>query len=211
MRSPTFALAVLMCVAATSTTLPAARAEAPLSGALLPVADALAAPSNVPTVDAFPVAGSSIERLRATVAVQAPLERVRSVVFDFPRYPDFLPNYTEVVVERRTPAGGREVRFDLDELGGALHIWMRMAISPATRDGAVESYQGQFLAGNVKTAEMRWELEALSATSTRLTLESHLDPDMTLVPSALVNSSGRDRIREVILGFKAEAERKAGR
>lgn len=209
MRQAPFALAVLLGVVTSSATLGAAQAEGALAGPL-PVAEPLAAPSNVPTVEASSVSGSSIERLRATVAVQAPLERVRSVVFDFPRYPQFLPNYTDVAVERRTAAGGSEVRFDLDELGGALHLWMRMAISPATREGAVESYQGELLAGNVKTAQMRWELEALSPTSTRLTLESHLDPDMTLVPSALVNSSGRERIREVILGFKAEAERKSG-
>jgi ribosome-associated toxin RatA of RatAB toxin-antitoxin module len=209
MKHAALALTALICAVSSSAALPVARAEGAPPGSL-PAADRLAAPSNVPSVEASSVAGSSVERLRASVAVQAPLERVRAVVFDFARYPAFIPNYTEVVVERRTPGGGSEVRFDLDELGGALHLWMRMAVSPAAQEGAVESYQGRLLAGNVKTAQMRWELEALSPSSTRLTLESHVDPDLTLVPSALVNSAGRDRIREVILAFKAEAERKSG-
>src|SRR5690348_8404938 len=69
-------------------------------------------PTDEPKVSSFAVRGTSIERVRATVAVNVPAERVRSVVFDFARYPEFMPSYKKASMIRSTPAGGRSVRLD---------------------------------------------------------------------------------------------------
>src|SRR5262245_5519313 len=89
------------------------------------IAEALAA-SDEPRVHSAPVPGSSIERVRGTVSVDAPIERVRAVVFDFPRYPEFMPRYRRCSVERRNPNGSVEVRMDIEELAGAVHVWVRL-------------------------------------------------------------------------------------
>lgn len=169
-------------------------------------AEAFAAVSDTPRIDSTPVPGSSIERVRGTVAVNVPIERVRAVVFDFPRYPEFLPHYRGGKIERKNPSGSVEVRLDIEELAGAVRVWLRFEVSAKSLAGAVESYDGRLLAGNVKAFQSRWELEALGPTRTRLTVDSFMDPDLRLVPSSLVNSGARDRIRDILLALKARAE-----
>jgi ribosome-associated toxin RatA of RatAB toxin-antitoxin module len=170
------------------------------------VPDAFAA-SDEPRIDASPVPGSSIERVRGTVSVDASIERVRQVVFDFPRYPEYMPHYRRASVERRNPNGSVEVRMDIEELAGAVHVWVRLEVTAAEPTGGVESYKGRLLAGNVKAFEIGWKLESLGPKKTRLTVESFMDPNLRLVPSAFINSGARDRVREVILALKARAER----
>src|SRR5262245_49884041 len=46
-----------------------------------------------PEVVSLPVPGSPYTSARATVAVHAPIDRVRAVVFAFDRYPEFMSNY----------------------------------------------------------------------------------------------------------------------
>jgi hypothetical protein len=41
------------------------------------------AATEAPVIESFAVAGTGIRRVRATIAVDAPLDRVRSVLFDF--------------------------------------------------------------------------------------------------------------------------------
>ncbi|MFT3773241.1 MAG: SRPBCC family protein [Minicystis sp.] len=163
-------------------------------------------PADDPKVESFAVRGSSLERVRATVAVGAPIDRVRSVVFDFARYPEFMPGYTKASVLRTTPAGGRSVRMDIEQLGGAVHLWMRLDISPPEGGSGVEAYEGRLVEGNVKAFRTRWELEALKPDRTRLTIESFVDPDLALVPSSLINRGARDGIRDAVLALKARAE-----
>lgn len=196
MKTTQLAVMVLVCALTPSLGPGVARGEVP----------GVFAASDEPRVDASPVPGSSLERVRGTVSVDAPIERLRNVVFDFPRYPEFMPRYRRASVERHNPNGGVEVRMEIDELAGAFHVWMRVEIT-AEPASLVESYKGRLLSGNVKAFEIRWQLEALGPKKTRLTVESFIDPGLRLVPSAFVNSGARDRIRDVILALRARAER----
>ncbi|MFO0758060.1 MAG: SRPBCC family protein [Byssovorax sp.] len=209
MNRATPALLSLVCALGSAASPRVAHSEAPTPAAPPPALALSAeapAPSDKPSVDAIAVPGSSIERMRATVAVNAPIDRVRAVVFDFPRYPDFMPHYRRGLIERRSPSGSFEVRLDMEELAGAVHVWVRVEIPVAERAGATERYKGRLLAGSVKAFEPRWELESLGPSKTRLMVESFMDPDLPLVPSSLVNSGARERIRDVILALKARAE-----
>jgi ribosome-associated toxin RatA of RatAB toxin-antitoxin module len=161
-----------------------------------------------PTVESFAVPDTKIQRVRATVVVSAPVDRVRAVVFDFPRYPEFMLNYTKATVLGTTANGGGLVQMEMKELGGAIRFWMRVEVSPASVRGGAESYSGRLLAGNVKAFEPRWELEALDAQRTRFTVESFMDPDLALVPSSAVNDGARRGVRDAILAQKARAEGK---
>lgn len=173
----------------------AARSEPPLAAS--PTVGSFAA-SDAPKVDSSPVPGSRIERVRGSVIVDASIDKVRAVVFDFPRYPEFMPRYQRASIARRHPSGGLDVRMDISELAGAVRVWVRVEVSAAERAGNVERYKGRLLTGNVKAFQTGWELESLSPTKTRLTISSFMDPDLPLVPSTFVNSGARDRIRDVV-------------
>jgi ribosome-associated toxin RatA of RatAB toxin-antitoxin module len=168
-----------------------------------PAAGASGAPTEAPKIESFPVRGSGIERVRATVAVNAPVDRVRGVLFDYARYPEFVPRYEKATVISITPEGARLVQM---ELGGIVRLWMRVQISPPAYRGTTEGYEGRLVMGNIKAFQPRWELEPLGSGRTRLTLESYLDPDLALVPDSLVNSGARDGIRDAILALKARSE-----
>jgi ribosome-associated toxin RatA of RatAB toxin-antitoxin module len=160
--------------------------------------------SSKPKIESSAVSGTSIQRIRATIAIDAPIDRVRAVVFDYGRYPEFMPMYVKPTgVVWTTPAGLRLVHM---QVGGVVSLWMRVEIGPARIVGAVETYEGRLVQGNIKAFRPRWELEALSPDRTRLTVDSFLDPDLSLVPSGLINSGARDGMRDAIVALKARVE-----
>lgn len=156
-----------------------------------------------PRIEAFAVRGSSLERVRGTVAVNAPIDQVRAVLFDFAHYPQFMPHYKKAGVVRTTASGGRVVRMEIDQF---VHLWMQIEIGPPSTGAGIERYEGRLSEGNVKAFQPRWEIEALPGGRTRLSVESFLDPDLALVPSSFVNSGARDGIRDAILALKARSE-----
>src|SRR5262249_11257270 len=94
------------------------------------------------------------------------------------------------------------------QLGGIVHLWMRVEIAPPTYDGNTERYVGKLVQGNVKAFRPRWELEKLG-DKTRVTVESFMDPDLPLVPDGLINSGAKDGVRDAIVALKARVEGRA--
>lgn len=169
-------------------------------------------PAEEPKVESIGVRGSSLRRVRATVAIHAPIERVRAVVFDFPRYPEFMPGYKKASVLRTGADGGRSVRLEIEQLGGMVRLWMRIEIAPPRIEGGAETYEARLAEGNVKAFQTRWELQPIGRDATRLVIESFVDPDLPLAPASLVNQGARDGVRDAILALRARAEgRRAGR
>ncbi len=177
-------------------------AVAVLALALSAAPGASAGTSPAPVIESFAVAGTGIQRIRVTIPVDAPVDRVRSVMFDYARYPEFMPMYKKATVISTTPAGGRLVQ---TQIGGVISLWMRFEISPPATTAGVERYEGRLVKGNVKAFRPRWELEP-RGDRTRVTVESFLDPDLPLVPDGLVNSGARDGMRDAIVALKARVE-----
>jgi hypothetical protein len=173
-----------------------------LGFALAATPGASAATTSTPVLESFAVQGTGIQRIRATVQMDAPIDRVRDVMFDYGRYPEFMPIYEKASVLWTTPAGARLVHM---QLGGIVHLWMRVEIAPPKRDGNIERYEGKLVQGNVKAFRPRWELEALG-DKTRVTVESFMDPDLPLVPDGLINSGAKDGVRDAIVALKARVE-----
>jgi ribosome-associated toxin RatA of RatAB toxin-antitoxin module len=202
MHSPiTAAIALALAVNALPNGTDSPLLSSPADDVLAPAAGAVA--TDEPRIESLPVPGSGIERVRATVAIRAPLDRVRAVLFDYDRYPEFVPRYQKASVIRITPSGARLVQ---TELGGVVRLWMRFEISPPVNDAGVEKYEGHLEQGNIKAFRPRWELEPLTGDRTRITMESFLDPDLPLVPSSLVNSGTREGMRDAIVALKARIE-----
>lgn len=156
-------------------------------------------------VASIPVAGSSITGVRATVVVEATAERVRAVVFDFARYPDFMPSVRSGRLLGRTAGGGRSVYLEFEEMGGVIQLWVRAEISPPATSGGVESHDGRLVAGNIKDYRIRWCFEAIASKRTRLTVDSFVDPGLFL-PSSLINRVSREAAKNAILALKHQAE-----
>lgn len=204
-RGASAILASLVCAAAALSPSGAAAGTTATARAaeVSPAESGAPAATNLPRIEAFAVRGSSIERVRGTVAVNAPVDRVRAILFDFARYPQFMPHYSKGAVLHTTPSGGRVVRMEIDQV---VHLWMQIEIGPPSHAAGVESYEGRLAAGNVKAFQPRWEIEPMEGGRTRLRVESFLDPDLTLVPSSFVNSGAREGIRDAILALKARCE-----
>jgi len=165
---------------------------------------AVARPIDRAEVEILPVPGQSLGRVRATVMVRAAAERVRAVLFDFPNYPAFLPNYKSAKLVATTPAGGKQVLMEIDALGGMIRRWMRIEFSPSTIVGTRESFSAHLLEGDVKAFEASWLLERLDE-GTRLTLESFLDANLQL-PTSFLDTGSAAGLKEAILNIKARAE-----
>ncbi len=185
----------------------------PTEGFLAPPAETLSAPadgkepsSDEPKVEASPVRGSSIERVRATLAVDAPADKVRGAVFDFARYPDFMPGYKRATVLRVNPDGSRLVQFEIEQMGGMVKLWMRVDIAAGRREGQAEVYDGKLTEGNVKAFQARWKIEPMDNGKTKLAIESYVDPDIAIAPSGMVNKRAREGVRTAILALKSRSE-----
>ncbi len=161
---------------------------------------------NEPEVVGVPERGSGIDAVHGTVGVDAPLERVREVVFGFARYPEFMPGYKGAKIVGPAPSGGDLVRMDIEELGGLVKLWTIVDVAPLAREGGVEWRLGTFVSGNIKSFRTRWELEAIGPNRTRLSVQSLVDPNIALVPNSIVNDSSKDGLRKSMLALKARAE-----
>jgi len=139
------------------------------------------------------------------VVVHAPIEQVRAVVFGFEHYPEFMPSYKGCHVLGTTPQGGREVRMEIEVLGGLLKLWTRMEVSPAAMIDGTETYEARMIEGNVREFMTRWQLRELDRATTRLTVESFMELKIPL-PDSVVNRGSIDGAREAILAIKRRAE-----
>jgi ribosome-associated toxin RatA of RatAB toxin-antitoxin module len=159
-----------------------------------------------PTPVAVPVPGSSLVRGRSTVTVKAPIDRVRQSVLGFADYADFMPHYSKCKVLGRAPGGGRDVYMEVEALHGAVKMWARVEVprKPAVVDG-VETYETQFLDGNVQEFKAIWRLRPVDDGSTELSLEVFLEPKLPL-PSDLINRENLNGSAAGVLAMRARAE-----
>jgi hypothetical protein len=72
-------------------------------------------------------------------------------------------------------------------------------------EGPSETYKIRMITGSVRSFKASWQLESVSASETRLTIESLVEPDLPL-PSSLINDGSLDGAGESILCLKRRAE-----
>jgi len=174
-----------------------------LPPAYIPAAD----PGDVPSTGSVPIPGSSLVRGRASVRVRAPLAKVRQIILDFGRYPEFMPHYEACRDLGRTPSGGRDVYMRIAALHGAVKMWARIEVGlPAIEEGA-ETYRSRYVDGNVRDLQATWRVQRIDDASTRLDVEVFLHPKLPL-PSSVVNGENVEGAKLAVMAFKARAEGK---
>ena len=184
---------------------PAPVASSPTTAGAAPPA----APGDPVRVVAIPIAGTELVRGRATVKVNAPLEKVREVVLDFGHYTEFMPYYRSSKVLGRTAAGARDVYMEIEALHGAVRLWVEVEIPRPTIVEGVETYESRFVKGNVKDFKAIWRLRRIDDAATELSLEVFLEPQLPL-PTALVNKGNLGGSFKGVTAIRARIENASG-
>lgn len=164
------------------------------------------AQGDEPVVSSVPIPGTALVRGLATVRVRSPIERVRSVILGFARYPEFLPHYRACRVLGRTASGGSDVYMEVAALHGAVKLWTRVDVSKPSVAEGVETYEARFVEGNVRDFKGIWRLKKIDDAQTDLAVEVFMHPRLP-VPDSILNKENIDGARGAVLAFKARSER----
>jgi ribosome-associated toxin RatA of RatAB toxin-antitoxin module len=182
-------------------------AAAPTAPAARP--DVAASPPAVegdePQPVAIPVPGTDFVRGRATVKVNAPIEKVRESVVDFGHYAEFMPHYRSSRVLGRTATGARDVYMEIEALYGAVKMWVEIEFPRPTIVDGVEIHESHFVKGNVKDFKAIWRLRKLDEATTEISLEVFLQPSIPM-PANLMNGENLGGSVKGVIAMRARIE-----
>ncbi|HEY4104381.1 MAG TPA: SRPBCC family protein [Polyangiaceae bacterium] len=187
---------------------------ATLSVALLSTASASAAPSAGPDLDKWrhverfevKTPYSSTNAGAARVNVDAPVDTVRAVVQDFKNYSAFIPRFEKSHVVGRS-GDKTDVYLQVPILKGAAKVWAIVRFDPPKQVGEEEQVVGHMVKGNVKRLDAVWHMKKIDDTSTKLSLDLLIVPDLP-VPDALVVPEVRFAADKAVGGSRDEAEKR---
>lgn len=155
---------------------------------------------SVPTSDADLVHG------RSTTLVHAPLAKVRRIVTRYDDYAEFMPHYTASRVLGKKPNGAREVFMQVAALHGAVKMGARVEFpSKPVDEGGYETFESQFVEGNVEDFKAIWRMKPVDAERTLLSLEVFLLPSLPL-PTSVINDENLGGAVKGVKAMKARIE-----
>jgi len=141
------------------------------------------------------VAGSSVERGGAKIAVAAPSSLVTKTVENYGSYATFIPQFKKSEVVKRD-GKFTDVRLEVPVLGGLTTFWAIVRFGPPeplpaakatdSKTPAPQVIRGRFIKGNLKSLDVAWRIHPTSASDTRLHLELHMVPKLP-VPGSVVS------------------------
>jgi len=180
------------------------------AAARAPASSPEAAPSPAATGDepqpiSIPVPGTDLVHGRATVKVNAPIEKVRESVLDFGHYAEFMPHYRSARVLGRTATGARDVYMEIEALYGAVKMWVEIEFPKPTIVDGVETHESHFVKGNVKDFKAIWRLRKLDEATTELSLEVFLQPPFPM-PASLMNGENLGGSVKGVTAMRARVE-----
>ena len=144
--------------------------------------------------------GQSVERGRASVLLDAPIDRVFAVVQDYGQYKDFLPNFeaSRVLSQRGASA---LVFVQVAIMKGAAHIWAELKLKPRKTEGPTRVIEAKMTKGNVDHMEALWEVTPIDDKRTLVTFEIIVDPNLPL-PSSLISEENRKTARKTLRALR---------
>jgi ribosome-associated toxin RatA of RatAB toxin-antitoxin module len=169
----------------------AAAASAPL-GTFYPVPppNGDIAAINVPHPD------TSVQWGRATVYVNAPLDRVMAVVTDYAAYHTFLPHFRiSRVLSQRGPNAVLyvEASIALD----TMTLWAQVKLTALPLKGTTHVIEAKMTKGNMDVMGARWELTPLDASHTVVAFQLIMDPRMPM-PSGMVSTENLKASKQAV-------------
>jgi ribosome-associated toxin RatA of RatAB toxin-antitoxin module len=162
-------------------------------------------PDDGITTVGVPIEGTDHVRGRSSAVVEVPIQKVRDTVLAFAEYPDFMPHYEKCKVLGRTTTGARDVYMEIAALHGAVKFWTRVEVpKPTTVDG-YETYDARYVEGNVKDFRAIWRLKKVTDTSTEVSLEIYLEPNLPM-PTSILNEENLDGSAKAIRAVRRRLE-----
>ena len=158
----------------------------------------------LPKGEAVPIDGSTRVRGRASIVVNAPLDKVRMVLVDFEKYPEFMPAFSGSKILSRMH-GGWQLYQELTALHGTVRMWAHIKLPKPTVVDGVETYAGELVEGNVKAYEPRWQLRPVGDKATQMTVELFLEPKF-FMPESWLNQKNVEAARTAALAMKLRVE-----
>ena len=164
-----------------------------------------ATPDSPVKSDSLPIPGTDFVRGRATLVVNGPIGKTREVLLDFEKYPEFMPEFSGGKILGRTRDGTLDVYQEMKILKGSVRIWAHVKIPKATVVDGVESYNGQYVEGNLEAYETTWRIRPIDDTHTELTAEFFLRPKFP-VPTGWMNGKNVEGATKAVLAVKHRVE-----
>jgi ribosome-associated toxin RatA of RatAB toxin-antitoxin module len=145
-------------------------------------------------------AGTSVERGRAMVVIDAPADRVYDVIQNYGLYKEFLPNFeTSRVLSQRGASALLYVQVSI--MRGAKTIWAELKLKPRKVSGETRVIEAKLLKGNVDYFEALWEVTPISDTQTLVGFEIMVDPDLPL-PAGFVSAENQKSARKTLRALR---------
>lgn len=147
--------------------------------------------------------GYAAFEVSASMTVAAELARSWSVLTDYERLPQFVPNLESSRVIAHN--GNESV---VAQHGYATFLFIRQAVDLrlSVTEQAMESIDLRLLGGNMREYQARWELHSIDAGRTRITYSGQLAPDF-YVPSLFGAALMKRDLRNMLDAVKAEMEK----
>lgn len=142
----------------------------------------------------------------ARVNVDAPHELVRSVVLDYKNYAHFMSRFEKSQVVGRS-GDKTDVYLQVPILKGAAKVWAVVRFEPMKQVDGSDVLVGHMIKGNVKRLDATWRLKKLDDSSTQVSLELLIVPDLP-VPDSLVVPEVRYAAAKAVEGSRDEAEKR---
>ena len=133
-----------------------------------------------------------------TIVINAPIEKVFSVVSDLESYPKFLPEVKKIQITRESP-DTVVADYEVDMMKRVKYS-LRLK-SEAPRRLSWTWVRGEFMKDN----QGSWALEPLSPTQTQVTYTIEVTLG-ALVPKSMVNALVDTQLPKMLEAFKARAE-----
>jgi ribosome-associated toxin RatA of RatAB toxin-antitoxin module len=149
---------------------------------------------------ALPYPGTSVQWGRAVLMVDAPADKVMSVLQNYGSYREFMPNFTtsRVLSQRGTSA---LLYVELGIMNGAAKIWAELKLREAKGDGITRVIEGTMNKGNVKLFQARWEVTQVEPNKTLVAVQMIVDPDLP-VPSSIITSENQKSARKAMRALR---------
>lgn len=144
--------------------------------------------------------GTSVQRGRAMVLINAPADRVYEVIQNYAAYKEFLPHFeVSRVLSKRGAAALIYVQVKI--MKGAATIWAELKLKPRAGTGTTRVIEAKMRKGNVDHFEAHWEVTPVDANSTLVAFEIVVDPDLPL-PASLISAENQKTARKTLRALR---------
>jgi len=144
--------------------------------------------------------GVKVRGGKAEILLDAPLNKVMSVVQDYDSYAKFLPFFhTSRTLAKR---GGNAIAYmEAKILNGAHTIWVEVTFRERESSETGKVIEGKMNRGNVNLLSLRWEASAVEGDRTLLSFEFFVDPDLPL-PNSVISDQNAVSARRTVRALR---------